>query len=289
MKNVRNKIKRQIELLGRVLSTGKPLTIADLASEFNCEELTIKRDMQDLRASGLIIHSYAKRGVVCESDIGLEKINDLLSNYFSVTTERQSFTKATALLARKLKLQSISLITHLQQVIDKSLIAEISYKKSDFEEINRYTIEPMLIFQSDNNWRLLAREKGKVKQFLIERITEIIPSEKNFRKPSHREIMKIFKTSFRSWIGDDRYKIKLLLCEPWASRIKPKQLLEVQQVIENDDGSIIFEAIVNSLGEIASWIVSRGSGVKVLEPKELKKEVIKIAKGVLSNYNEKEN
>lgn len=54
--------------------------------------------------------------------------------------------------------------------------------------------------------------------------------------------------------------------------------------MNRQDGSIIYETVVNSLNEIASWIVSRGKGVVVLEPESLKKLVIKTAEDVLKNY-----
>lgn len=60
--------------------------------------------------------------------------------------------------------------------------------------------------------------------------------------------------------------------------------MESQKIKENPDGSIIIEITVNSLNEIAAWIVSRGYGVKVIEPVELKKQVIKLAKDTLKNY-----
>jgi predicted DNA-binding transcriptional regulator YafY len=49
-------------------------------------------------------------------------------------------------------------------------------------------------------------------------------------------------------------------------------------------GSIFFEATVNSLNEIAGWIISRGEGVKVLAPDILKEHVMELAQGVLKNY-----
>jgi predicted DNA-binding transcriptional regulator YafY len=60
--------------------------------------------------------------------------------------------------------------------------------------------------------------------------------------------------------------------------------MEAQLLIEDEDGSVVLEATVNSLTEIASWVVSRGKGVAVLEPKALKDLVINTAKGVLENY-----
>ena len=52
----------------------------------------------------------------------------------------------------------------------------------------------------------------------------------------------------------------------------------MEKVTEEADGSIDYETVVNSLNEIASWIVSSGKGVVVLEPESLKRVVIKAAK-----------
>jgi predicted DNA-binding transcriptional regulator YafY len=67
--------------------------------------------------------------------------------------------------------------------------------------------------------------------------------------------------------------IIIYLSKEWADRIRPRM-----------HGSIIFEATVNSLNEIAGLIVSRGEGIKVLAPDKLKEHVIELAKGVLKNY-----
>lgn len=60
--------------------------------------------------------------------------------------------------------------------------------------------------------------------------------------------------------------------------------MEMEKVTEEPDGSMINETVVNSLNEIASWIVSRGEGVLVLKPESLKKLIIKTAEDVIKNY-----
>ena len=60
--------------------------------------------------------------------------------------------------------------------------------------------------------------------------------------------------------------------------------MESQVVTENPDGSVVYEMVVNSLTEIASWVASRGEGVNVLEPQELREMVVEIARGTLGNY-----
>jgi predicted DNA-binding transcriptional regulator YafY len=61
--------------------------------------------------------------------------------------------------------------------------------------------------------------------------------------------------------------------------------MESEIITENADGSIVFEAIVNSLEEVAGWVVSRGDGVRVLEPEKLRNMVIQTARGALGNYS----
>ena len=62
MRDIRAKVKRQSEILGLILSNIKTYAIADLAYQFKCEELTIKRDLKEIREMGIDIHSSGKNG-----------------------------------------------------------------------------------------------------------------------------------------------------------------------------------------------------------------------------------
>ncbi len=105
-------------------------------------------------------------------------------------------------------------------------------------------------------------------------------TEKKFKRVPKEEIDELFVGSFRSWIGTEQHTVKIRFSKVCAERLKPRQLMESQIVTENPDGSVVYEIAVNSLSEIAS----RGEGVNVLEPKELREMVIDIAKGTLGNY-----
>ena len=284
MRDIRAKIKRQSEVLGLILSGSKVYAIADLADQFNCEELTIKRDLKELRAMGIDIHSSGKNGVMIYNKLSEDLVNDILTQYLSSSLANNYYNKATNLLVKKLGTKALENITLLQYGIENEIMAEIVYIKTDKSKTIKRAIEPMLIFQSDGSWRLFARHEGVLKQFLIDRILSIKTTGKKFKKISEEKIRSIFETSFKSWLGNDRYNIKLRFLEPWAQRLKPKQLMENQKVTENKDGSITFETIVNSLDEIASWVVSRGKGVIVVSPNELKEKVINMAEDALGNY-----
>jgi predicted DNA-binding transcriptional regulator YafY len=175
---------------------------------------------------------------------------------------------------------------NLQRCIDRSVIAVIDYVKEASEVEQNKEICPLQLFQSDGSWRVLAVNDGVIKQYLLNKILQLQATDRKFRRVAQDQIDNMFRYSFRSWVGSERHHVKLMLSGVWAARIKPRQLVEAQAITEGKDGSIVFEAIVNSLEEVASWVVSRGEGVTVLEPAELKDLVVSLAKGALRNYKD---
>lgn len=284
MKDYRLKIKRQIEILGIVLNYPDQHKAVDFEELFQVNELTIKRDLRELRGLGIDIHSKKGKGISVCSRIPDETVKNIITQYIGLAANNSSFDHASNLLVQKLRDKSISHIILFQRCIEKNLKVKIKYVKRGEAAGPDRIIEPYRIFQSDKSWRVLANHDGTLKQFLIYNIKFVEPLNKKFKPVSQKQIDELFSTSFKSWLGSERYTVKFKLISPWSRRIKPRQLMAFQKLTENDDGSIIYETVVNSLKEISGWIVSRGEGVVVLEPEELKQMVITTAKGALNNY-----
>lgn len=285
MKDYTSKIKRQSEILGLIINPQKCYTIQDLADKFNCEELTIKRDLQELRMEGIAVHSSGKKGVKLQNDINSEKLTEILSNYASLTIHKNTVFRATKLFIKKHGLKSLSIMTMLQAAIGNRQVVEIDYKKPDSNKSDTRVIEPQVIYESENSWRMLATHNGILKQFVFNRILDVKETGKIFNPIPENEIDALFANSFRSWTGKEEFCVKLKFMPPWAERYRPRILIENQKITDEPDGNFILEMHVNSLNEVASWVVSRGKGVKVLEPEELKNLVIELAEGAVGNYD----
>ncbi len=284
MKDLKIKIKRQTEILGLVLDHPGQYQIYDLEEMFGVNDLTIKRDLHELRSLGIDIHSEGKKGVNIVSKISDEILKAIIPQYIGIAVNQSSYDQATNLFISKLGPKSISTLTQLQMCIDQNFQVKILYQKPEEKIVEERILDPYCIFQGDKHWRLLANHNDSVKQFLLNNIKTIERLEKKFRPISQKQIDEIFSTSFKCWLGNERYTVKLKFLPPWPDRMKPRQLMEFQKVTDEPDGSIIYETVVNSLNEIASWIVSRGEGVVVLEPESLKSLVLRTAYGVLKNY-----
>jgi len=284
LKDLKVKLKRQIEILGLVLAHPGKYTLYDFEEMYNVNDLTIKRDLQELRSYGIDIHSDGKKGINVYSKIPNEVLKGIIPQYIGIAVNQSSYDQATNLFISKLGTKSISTLTQLQICIDQNYMVKLTYQKPEEKMTDERIVEPYCIFQGEKNWRLLANHNGTVKQFLLNNIKSVERLNKKFKPISQKQIDEIFSTSFKCWLGDERYKVKLKFFPPWPDRIKPKQLMEMEKVTEEPDGSMIYETVVNSLNEIASWIVSRGEGVVVIEPEKLKTIVIQTAKDVLKNY-----
>ena len=282
MFEVREKLKRQIEILGLCLDNPIYKTF-DLAELFKVEELTIKRDLKDLRSIGIDIHSRKNEGVCLSHDINKKLLVEMIRHYMEISNISMTIDKATELIVERQSQNALKIIVNLQICIDNSQVAFIDYNKEGNEIEPNKRIEPILIYQNEENWRLLAQEDGIIKQYLIYKIENVRISQTKFDRISREEFLELFKYSWKSWLGSEKIYVKLHLSEEWTRRFTSKIFVNDQKITKQENGCTL-EITVNTLKEIASWIVSRGEGVTVLEPVELKELVISLAKGTLKNY-----
>ncbi len=278
------KIKRQIEIVGKALSSDESFTIMDLAVEYNVEELTIKRDLAELRSRGIDIHSLKNSGIKILNPIKKEILKEFILEYIGFSYSEDFPDKSTTILIQKLGEKALRLITQLQKAIEQNLLTIIDYQSTATTTKKNVYIQPLKIFQSQSEWRLLAINQNIIKQYYISKILDVKITTEKFKPLEKEKIESLFSSSLKSWIGTEQFFIKIQFDKKWAEVIKSKTYLLNQKITELPDGSVLFEGNVNSIDEAATWILSFGKGAKVLEPERLKLKVIQLAKEALSNY-----
>lgn len=279
-----SKIKRQIQILGLSLSKTRHFSVSDLAGLFQVEELTIKRDLQDLRSEGIEIHSTKKNGVCLDKPLEESQLKEIILHFIGLNFTQHTVDRSTTTLIKRYKSGALENIVLLQLCIDNSEIAEVLYLDENTTEYQKRQICPLVIFQNDGSWRVLCQDNNIIKQFLLEKISEVKLTGRHFRRITPTEFDDLFSNSWKSWIGKERITFKLKISKHWADRILHRIFLKNQNITTFEDGSVLYEAEVNSISELAAWIVSRGKGIEVIAPAELKEAVIVLAKDSLSNY-----
>jgi predicted DNA-binding transcriptional regulator YafY len=288
MSDLKEKLKRQTEILGLSIGVKEPLQRSDLELLFKCERPTINRDLKSLRENGVDIHS-SKKGVQLFTQISQGTLGELILQYVGLNYSAFSYDKATSSLVRRQKDRALRNIVMLQRGIDAGTLIILDYEKEPGKIEVGKTIAPWILFQAENEWRVLAENDGTGKQYLVCKMRNITPTKKTFTKPPQDSLQKIFEPAWGGWLGGGKesFQIRILFQKEAVKRYGHRQFVETQRYLKQKDGTAILEAKVNSLNEVAGWIVSHSTGVRALEPKELVAKVIELAEGAIRTHGAK--
>lgn len=140
-------------------------------------------------------------------------------------------------------------------------------------------------------WYLLAYDRAGLRKYRMEGITNIEqgdPVDEAFFEEKVREVEESIE---HSWLIDtgQPVTVRARFYHPEGSEpnfIKERVLLQGQwgQIVEEDEHSFIYEITVNGTSEIKPWLRSFGSSCEILEPAQLRREMIAEWKEIQSYY-----
>lgn len=168
-------------------------------------------------------------------------------------------------------------------IISKNKI-EIEYFSPNSGVSNRI-INPYAVISYKNSLYVVAycEKKNELRDFKLSRIREYDILEDKFKFKECFSLKEYLKDNFGIY-RDGKFQVKLLIYKPMSYITSEKIWVDNQKISWNDDESIIFEATMTGKTEIVSWIMSMGSSAKVLQPKELRDEVVRKLEEAIEVY-----
>ncbi|MCP4358850.1 MAG: WYL domain-containing protein, partial [Chloroflexi bacterium] len=126
---------------------------------------------------------------------------------------------------------------------------------------------------------------NKVTTFKIERIRTIALLEQTYEIPESFDPQDKLKNAWGIWYTD-KESIEVVL--KFSNKVAKRALETMWQVGEDtaveDDGSVIWRAKVDEWREMLPWIRGWGADVEVLEPPELRGQVIRHVREMIKQY-----
>jgi predicted DNA-binding transcriptional regulator YafY len=278
MSDFLKKTKRQIEIAALTTAYPCKFSTQDMEDMFECNSVTIQRDLSTLRKRGVDIHSVPNEGLKVTSPLQEDTVNELIDDYVYVGVPTALSQKSNHFLTTVLKEKSFSFLALLNMACREKIEIKIKYKKTAEKRLTDKRLQPLLLFERENEWRLLAKEADKVKQFLLSKITAIEMTEKNFTIPEELNAQLLLDNSFGAWTSHENHKVKLMFTPQWIASGKIPLLMEKQTIDYQKDGLVMVSFCVNSLEDVARWVAGRGGEVIAQEPEELISLVTKISK-----------
>jgi len=147
-------------------------------------------------------------------------------------------------------------------------------------------IDPYHVINYQGEWYAIAfcHKKQKVLTFAVSRIKHAEILDKGFLIPEDFSISEIMGSHFGIHHGEKEYTVKIEFSPDDAPYIMERDWHPTQSIKENKDGSIVLSLTTNHLFGVKRWVLSFGSGARVIQPKQLKDEIIRELKAGLRKH-----
>lgn len=121
----------------------------------------------------------------------------------------------------------------------------------------------------------------------MERIEAIELTGETYTIPADFDANRYFSSAWGIVVEGEEQTVKLEF-SPEIARLMEETIWHPSQVLEKQmDRSVIMTLKVFYTYELVTWILGWGEKVEVLEPAELRKEVLKTAKAMVKIYQKK--
>ena len=285
---------RLSELLLR-LNAGEALEIKKLAGEFDVNERTIRRDLNE-RFSFLGLEKKGSRytlprykfGSYSQQDVqrianlaGLQGMSPRLSNEFLGDLLDNSLNGA--LLVHGARTENIKVKEHevaqLRAAIQDACVVQFEYCKPD-ESRKMVSVHPYKLAVNDGTWYLQATDQGKVKSYAVSRIDRLLVTSDRFAPDA--SIHEYLKQEDTIWLNQEKTKVVLKVAPPAASYFLRRQLIGGQtKEMDLENGEILVSGMIAHPNQILPIVRYWIPYVRIISPEGLQAELDNQLKGYL--------
>lgn len=170
----------------------------------------------------------------------------------------------------------------------RSVELHFEYQKLGSKRYEQRRVQPFHIASLENQWYLFGEDldREQLRTFALPRMRNARATSTRFRRPADFSISKVLSGSFGVHSGGKKQRIRLEFDSFAARLVGERTWHESQRIKAARDGSIVLQLELGGLEEIERWILSWGSHVRVLEPKELVDRVRHEAAAIAQLYGE---
>jgi len=167
----------------------------------------------------------------------------------------------------------------------KKKTLEIVYHTMSRKKESRRKVDPYRIWFFNGTFYMIGfcHMRGEVRISALDRIKMLHETKETFEMPENFSMEEFMGQSLGVFKGKP-VSVKIWFSPEVADYIKEKIWHESQEIHQQDDGSIIFEAEVAGTQEIKFWAMSWGAHALLLEPESLREEIRTEVEAMLDTY-----
>jgi len=179
-------------------------------------------------------------------------------------------------------------LTTIMESIKQSRELHVKYQPFYEDDASEFTVQPYSMKVFHQRWYVLGyfKERKGLRNFALDRTLSIEMTDSHFTYPDNFSPEDYYKNSISVWVPEKGKPQKVVL-RAYGNQAKYLRTLPLQQTqteIATTKEYSDFEYYMYLTPDLPQTILSKGIGVEVLEPKELRKNVCNLAASVLKRY-----
>jgi len=178
------------------------------------------------------------------------------------------------------------IIDQLMLGIEDSRAVFITYQSLQATEPVTYDIYPYGLSYHRGSLYLVgwAPQHEEIRHWKVDRIEDAEVTEFPFQRPKDFDLHEHFARSFGVFRGDGEVHVKVRFAPEVARYVQESKWHPSQRLSPQPDGSLVAEFDLDGTEEIKRWVLSFGRYAEVVEPEELREEMVYELRGIIQRY-----
>lgn len=174
-----------------------------------------------------------------------------------------------------------NILNQLQKSIWASSEISINYSKATGEK--QVSINPLGLVNKKGVWYLIAVD-NVIKTYRVSSIKSVTINNKPFKRPNNFNLVEYWNDSTSKFMKKiPKYRLSIKTNLNTFSHIKNRKFINIiEESCEDDSFSVVLE--FNAKWQAVEFAMGYGDNVKVIEPEEVKCEIIQKAEIILKMY-----
>ena len=312
---------RVIEVASLIHKEPRQWTRPRLATRFEVNPATIQRDIDLLRDMGIEIIPRGKQGYEMVADFFLPALNLNFEEALALVTAARFYQAAEGKQAIEVLNSAIHKITsnlpkrtndtlnriapqievphqqvsqiddaqphkeQLYEAIRERRKVNMAYNSFSSGKREQHRLAPYAVLFRKHAWYVIGHtaRSDQILTFRINRINSLFISHLSYTIPEDFSVQKYMEKSWDFRLGPET-DVVIEFAPRIAPLIREVHWHSTQQIHENADGGLRFEATVAGWQEVGWWVLTWGDEAEVIEPKELRKWVVETAQKMVRVY-----
>ncbi|MDE0910152.1 MAG: WYL domain-containing protein [Myxococcota bacterium] len=320
-----DQLARQWQLIQHLAKSRAGIGLDELARELDCVKRTVYRDLDALMYAGFPVKSEKRDGRAFYSFLDSYSLGDvpftpdeLLALAFSEdllrvlegTVFHDSIASALAKIRaglgpeltnylsrmtdtfrvipgpHKRYAQFADTIRMLNDAVLSQQTVAMKYRTGRSGAESERGLDPYRVWYRSGGLYVIGHDhqSGEIRTFAIDRIVEIDATDKSFEVAPSFDFDTFVSSAF-GVISETPVAVRIRFDSDWKNHVMEHTWHPSQKVAELSDGGVELTMEVGGTTEVRNWVMSFGAGAEVIEPSELRADVITELERVTARYS----